>query len=246
MKKVIITSFLVILFLHVVNSQNGDNIGGGPFIKRIENNKIVDWQYNLSSKSAVEKLFFGEINAPIEFFYHPSFEGAYGFRVMKDSLNNCYMLEIKLISNYEEAHKEALNKNKSIGIPANMMSSMPKDIRELIAEHNKAVNSKYFEELPKLYKIKTLVFQISEQFAGKLHKKMVFFIENFVVKDLPHVINDGYDVTFRTVVEYEVWSLSIHVPQGKAEKLSNLCRQIVKDAIDNKLDESKYMSILDK
>ena len=165
---------------------------------------------------------------------------------MKDSLNNCYLLEIRLISNYEEAQKEASNKNKSIGIPANMMSSMPKDIRELIAEHNEAINSKYFEELPKLYKIKTLVFQISDQFADKLHKKMAFFIENFVVKDLPHVINDGYDITFRTVVEYEVWSLSIHVPQGKAEKLSDLCRQIVKDAIDNKLDESKYISILDK
>ncbi|MDR2406808.1 MAG: hypothetical protein LBE13_01650 [Bacteroidales bacterium] len=61
--------------------------------------------YNLKSKTDIEKLFFEDINAMVEFFVEPSIEGAYdsrspyGFRVMRDSLNAGYIIENKRMSN---------------------------------------------------------------------------------------------------------------------------------------------------
>jgi len=63
---------------------------------------------------------------------------------------------------------------------------------------------------------------------------------------LPANIFDGYNVTFRCVVEDELWTLSIQCPQRKALQLSDLFRQIIADGFDNKIDESKYLKLLDE
>ena len=104
---------------------------------------------------------------------------------------------------------------------------------------------KYFEELPKLFKIETRSFSINNQFAEELYKKMASFIDNFKAKGTPPIISDGYSTTFRTVVEDEVWLLWIHNPQGSALKMADLCRRIITDAKENQLDEAKYLSVLD-
>ena len=242
MKRTIIICLLEGFFFSFIFSQNGDHPDGGAFLKRVENNLYMKWLYNLSSKGNVEKLFFGEFNAPVEFFHEPSFEGASGFRIVRDSLKKSYTIELKHVSNYEEAQKEASNKYELFGISD--LSSTPKDLCDKIREHNSAMTSKYFEELPKLFRIETKALSIGDQFAEKLYKKMGSFIEKFKVKGLPNGIDDGYCVTFRTVVEDEVWSLWIHEPQGNALKMSNLCRQIIADAKENQLDEAKYISVL--
>ena len=59
---------------------------------------------------------------------------------------------------------------------------------------------------------------------------MVSFIGTFKTKGALPIMADGYSVTFRTVVEDEVWSLNIHIPQGNAFKKADLCRQIITDA----------------
>ena len=74
---------------------------------------------------------------------------------------------------------------------------------------------------------------------------MVFFINNFKSKGIPGIIMDGYSVTFRTVVDDEVWSLDIHMPAGNAKIMADLCMQIITDAKANQLEESKYLSRLD-
>jgi len=78
------------------------------------------------------------------------------------------------------------------------------------------------EERIKLFQIDSLSFSASTRFAEKLHEKMVSLIANFKAKGVPQIILDGYSVMFCTVVEDEVWSLSIHMPQGSALKIYSI------------------------
>ena len=81
------------------------------FRKTIENNSrddtefmekgyemaIPNGSYNFDSKTDIEMLFFGDLNARIEYFLSPSFESPDGLRILKDSTNNAYLLEVKRI-----------------------------------------------------------------------------------------------------------------------------------------------------
>jgi hypothetical protein len=93
-------------------------------------------------------------------------------------------------------------------------------------------------------KVEIKSIPISDQFAEKLNKKMVSFINNFKAKGIPADMADGYSVTFRTVVDDEVWSLGIHMPAGNAKIIADLCRQIITDANANQLEEPKYLYVL--
>ena len=94
--------------------------------------------------------------------------------------------------------------------------------------------------------IKRNSFTISDQFALLMHQKMVSIIQNFRGSGKPPLIMHGYRVTFRNVVKDEVWSLKIHEPQGRALKLTELCRQIIYDACNTKLNEQRYIKILNE
>ena len=94
-------------------------------------------------------------------------------------------------------------------------------------------------------KVETLSFPISDQFAGMLYSIMSSFIVNFKVKGIPVLSVDGYSVTFRSVVDDEVWSLWMCNPRGNlSRKMAELCVQIITDARATKLDESKYITVL--
>ncbi len=102
-----------------------------------------------------------------------------------------------------------------------------------ISEHHKQANIlKYSDELYKPYRPEPLKFQVSRDLAEKLHKKTSMMIENFKGIGIPLNIYDGFQVTFRCVVEDELWTLSIHYPQGKALRFSDLFRQIIADSFD--------------
>jgi len=94
--------------------------------------------------------------------------------------------------------------------------------------------------------IKRSSFTISDQFALLMHQKMVSIIQNFRGSGKPPLIMHGYRVTFRNVVKDEVSSLKIHEPQGRALKLTELCRQIIYDACNTKLNEQRYIKILNE
>ena len=136
-----------------------------------------------------------------------------------------------------------------IDIPVKLLDSLPRDVFNRIFDYNENIIKNkiamYYEELPKHFKVEIKSIPISNQFADKLYKMMVSFIDNFKVKGIPPVSTDGYSVTFRTVVDDEVWSLEIHMPKGKANSIANLCRDIISDANDDQLEESKYLSVLD-
>ena len=65
-------------------------------------------------------------------------------------------------------------------------------------------------------------------------------------KGKPAGIFDGTTVTFRCIVDDEVWTLTIHEPKGDIRIFSDLCRQIITDAEADKLEESEYIKILKK
>jgi len=250
--KFIVAFFCVFYFISFTFSQNIDH-NGGRFLKRVEYNKNFD-SYNLSSKDNTEKLFFGNINAPVEFYFNPSSEInpciPSGFRIIQDSLNGQYLMEIKWVSNYREASKEAdieaRDERHLIEIPATMLDSLPRHVFNLILDYNSnAVRlRRYFNVLPTYFKVETLSLPISNQLAELLYENFVFIINDFKAKGVLPIILDGYSVTFRTVVEDEVWSLNIHMPKGDALFMSNRCRLIITDAINNQFDEEKYISML--
>lgn len=262
MKRIIVTWFFCAFFISFVFSQNPEEcIDCSNYYKKVECNLILrnDF-YNVRSKGYIEKLFFGDFNALIEFCYDPSSVInpciPSGLRIIRDSSDTSFILEVKYISNYREAAKEASTEAKKaqerqrIDLPAKLLDSLPRDVFNRIFDYNgnilnnKAYLKMYFEELPKHFKVEIKSIPISDQFAEKLYKKMVSFINNFKAKGIPVDMVDGHSVTFRTVVDDEVWSLGIHSPAGNAKIMDNLCMQIITDANANQLEESKYLSVL--
>ena len=262
MKRIIFACFVCVFSIPFAFSQNVKaHFNGGNSLKRIENNMTFGpGFYNIYSKSDLEKLFFGDFNALIEFCYDPSSEVnpcvPSGFRIIRDSLNSSYILEVKHISNYREASKEASKEVKKaqmpklLDLPVRLLDSLSRDVFNQIWEYNrnisgyKVYNKMYSEELPKHFKVEIKSISISNQFAEKLYKMMGSFIDNFTAKGIPGMVLDGYSVSFRTVVADEVWSLGIHEPRGNAEIMTNLCMKIIKDANDDQLDESMNLSVL--
>ena len=222
------------------------------FLKRVESNMLAvytntssgrqQFVYNTESKGDKENLLLGDFNAPVEFFVNPSFEAPSSLRIVKDSLNT-WNLEVKYISNFKEVNGELYDKYPSIGYSF----PVPSDEEiEQMREHNVASSAKRDEECLNLYKVDTLLLRISNQFADQLYEKMVSLIVNFKIKGfLNKLAFDGYSVSFRAVIDYEVWSLWIsNPPDENVQKMANLCLQIITDVQANQLEEKKYIAIL--
>jgi hypothetical protein len=249
MKKIFITGLLWGFLIPFIFSQDGIHVHEAPFVKRIENN-MFQGQYNLNGKVSVEKLFFGDFNAFIEFAFLPSYEAASGFRIVRNSSGSSYTLELKYVSNYEEAHEDASKKYPSTGLSPSELSSISDVRRNQIMEHNRVAFAKQREEIHKSFKIETRTYPVSNRLAEKLHQKMVLCINNFEAKtvsdpNLVPITRDGYSITFRTVVDNAVLqSLWVQNPNEDTLKMADFCREIIADAKANKLDEGKYLSVL--
>jgi len=221
------------------------------FLKRIENN-LIQGEYNLNGKGDVEKLFFGDFNAFVEFTFLPSSGTALGFRIIRNSSDSSYNLELKYVSNYEEANKEASKKYPPIALSSSEFSSITMAERKQIITHNRVAFARQYEEMHKLFNIETRVYPLSNRLAEELQQKIVSTITNFEPKamsdpDVVSIMKDGYSVTFRTVVDNAVlYSLWIQNPNKNFLKMAELCRQIMTDALSNRLDEQKYLTALKK
>ena len=269
MKKLLIIYFLSQLFFVEIFSQNSEQVSQGDYIKRVEYNlSPYENFYNFNCKDETEKFFFGDLNAPVEFFLFEAFEGPSCFRILKHLGSSFYTLEVKYVANYKEAYKESYEKYiKNFMISKEQQLSLSEDSIAILKKKREEMINKEKEERFKLYHVETLTFPISDQFADEFYKKMVFFIDNVKAKrDFPYIdgvlapiktdsgmivergwvisIKDGYSVSFRTVVEDEVWSLSIRMPLGNALKMSDTCRQIISNAINNEFDEEYCFKLL--
>jgi hypothetical protein len=205
---------------------------GGRYTKRIEYNFTSMGGvgcYNLKNKTALQKLFFGDFNGQFEFIAEPSWEanyGGYGVRLFRDSLDRRYLAEDTLDITYMLEIKRVVN--------------LPELLSQ--AREGKILS----EEIFKNYKVETKYIKIEGDFAKKLHAKVVDAIDNFKGYGIPGLIFDGTVFTFRCVVEYELWELTIHEPRGYMKNLANLFNQLIKDAEENILDELKYSTLLDE
>jgi hypothetical protein len=259
MKKIVFFVIVLTMFgCKIALSQDANHIAGGRFLKRIEYNVIIpgmtaaDNSYNLDSKSILERILFGNINSPVEFMLENSPEGDDGilaFRILRSAGMNSYQLEIMRapdIKQMYEARDIISTKVNKIAFPPELMEMISLEGRELIRGRNREADRiKYSDDLYKPYRPKSKTFRIKSKFAEQLHDKMAALIDNFKATGIPPIILDGYEVTFRTVVESEVWSLKIHMPQKNVLMMTNFCRQIIADADAGKPDEMKYIELLE-
>jgi hypothetical protein len=240
-KKIIMSRVLLIILLSIStmqvgfaqNTEIGNTGDGRRFLKRVENNLRssvviisegkVSRSYNLESKTAIERLFFGDINAMVEFYIEPSleaslagpFKGAYGFRMVKDSLDTFYIIEIKYISNWKEVTSKLIEAVPYIDI--------------------------YDKRHVNRYDAGDISCPVKDEFVNKVYGAISSMIKNFVMKGEPAGILDGYTVTFRCVVGDEVWTLTCHVPDGELEQLTEVCKHLIEDIKNNNFDELKYI-----
>ena len=214
MRKIFFIYFWWYLSIPLLSSQDGVHVSGGRFLKRVEYNKsLSEDKYNLDSKKDIDKEFFGDRNAMVEFLFESPRDEASGFCIVSNSKNRRFTLEFK-----------------------------------------------YFRPVPKNYRI-------SKQFADLFYQQMVSLIANFKAKrDFPELSKEDIaymaqnpdikigiiairkgeseKVTFRSVVEDELWTLWVEKPQGNALKMLNFCRQMIADAKSDKFDEKNYLSLL--
>jgi len=241
-------------FVPFVFSQNGIHIDGGDFTKIIEYNMPSEGYDDYLKIEGLNDIFlFSGSNAPVEFLYNHPFNGLSGFRLVRDSLNFSYYIETKRITNYLDVSNSYRSMYQSLGIPPNLLPSIPADVRAQIIAHHRKTHPNYFEGISKRINVKTQSIHVSDQFAETLYEYMVSLIDNFQAKRTPQtvvdgvtysrIIVDGEVVFLKTVVDDEVWSLSIHVPRGNASKMSDICLQIIEVAENNQLDEMKFVSL---
>ncbi len=223
---------------------------GGRYLKRVENiyanhhriilsNGTTTGVPSLDSKQRVDRRFFGDFNAKVEYFFDPSFYPAQGLRIYRDSLDSSYLLEIKTIADYKK-----VNEQVDAEFPLLDASiALPKEQLEKNVQHNRAMLTKQWNEQAKRYRIDSKIVTISDSFAEKVYTKTATTIDTFTQVGPPAQASDGYQVTFRCIVNSELWTFTQHVPEGEIEALSNLFREIIADVQADSFDEAKYLNL---
>ena len=119
------TIFLAIVFLQEVSARDYPV----QFSKRIENNYIksrlenvqpdgsIKPFSNLDGKTDIENLFFEDFNAPVEYFFEREFIEVLGLRIVRDSSDRYYLLEVKSIPKFQEVNRALEKEYPSIGTP---------------------------------------------------------------------------------------------------------------------------------
>ena len=198
------------------------------------------------------------------------------FRIVKDEETGSYKLEIIenpfpdyfYRNNTVKFFLERKNKNTSmkyfmerkilykkteIIMPDEWFSKIPSEIQDSIRKHNEEALvyrlTCYDEALFAPYLAKSQGFRITKELAEKLHDTTAALIRNFKAEGTPAWgLGFPSELTFRCVVGDEVWTLRITDPQrGRRPRLlSDICRQIITDALNNEMNEAEYIKQLDK
>ncbi len=206
--------------------------------------------YNMESKTPVERLFFGDRNAEVEYFFLPSFDGASGLRLVKDACGG-YVLETKRVTNWQEVERQIVEEfpPKGYATVEELMAdverskNLSEEEREREAVENAAMNDRLRRERHRRWTIRTCSVPVSGACAGKLYERIASAIDGFTMKGRPAVIGDGYDVTFRCVVGDELRTLTVQNPDAESvRRLSDLCRRMIADIEAGRFDERECLA----
>lgn len=258
--------FMIIMFVFFSQALISQSIDhgkqGGHFFKSSEYNvaergeKLGHPRYNLERKPIFDRIFFSDTNSFVEFIVAnpPSkADSVMAFRIVKDQNLASYKLEIMQTQNGTQlyfATKDILRKKTEIVMPDEWLSKIPIEIQDSIRKHNEEAAlyklTDYDNELFRYYLVPYQEYPISVELSEKLHDTMATLIHNFKADGIPRTGFLGYplEVTFRCVVGDEVWTLKIMEPQRRALLLSGICTQIINDALNNEINESKYLKQL--
>lgn len=112
---------------------------------------------------------------------------------------------------------------------------------------NKVIFAKRQEESAKLYEVKTVSFPIADSLARKLYANVFIALVTVPSEIKGQGVRDGISVTFRCVVDDQVWTLKYHEPdEGDFLKLTDVSTQMVKDAEAGNFDTAKYLEMLNQ
>lgn len=90
-------------------------------------------------------------------------------------------------------------------------------------------------------------FPIADSLARKLYANVFIALATAPPEIKGQGVNDGISVTFRYVVDGQVWTLNYHEPdEGDLLKLTDVCTQMVKDAEASNFDTTKYLEMLNQ
>lgn len=239
------------MFLSLSDTANSsERIQTKRYTKNIEQTNLTDGKYNLASKTNdIERLLFGDSNAKIEFLFLPSFDGAFGLRIYRDSLDKTNLLETKRIINWNEVN-ERMNKNIRPAEVKTLTLAQWEEQKKQMEERRIRLR----EECLKSYKIANRITIISDTLADLLYAEVKYAIGKIKKEvktesrnpseNIVEIITDGEEAVFRCVVGKELWTLKYHVPEGEYKALSDLFRAMIADVEAGTFDETKYLEAL--
>ncbi|WP_294598480.1 hypothetical protein [uncultured Rikenella sp.] len=243
-------TFVLLIAQEVSEAQQN----GGRFLKRIENNYAnsvrviepdgsVHGMYNFDSKSETERRFFGDFNAPVEFFIAPSFEGSSGLRLYRDSTGG-WILEAKQVANYREVEKKLADEFPLMNFSAEQIGDSI--LIDSSLRHNRAMIRRIRAEAPDRYRIEAKKVPVGEALAKQIYEYTTHMIDRYMGSEYPDMVFDGEQITFRCVVGYDLWTLTLHSPRShEAEKATRLYRQLITDILTGQaIDEERCIRLL--
>lgn len=215
------------------------------YTKTIEPNRL-DASDSVSHKTRLDKRFFGDFNARLEFLLEPPFKSTIGLRIYKMPNNTSFMLEAKRVSNYQEINKQVDAEFPTENTNANVFLALSKAEQQRRLDYNEKVYEKRSQERLKLFKTESITIPLSDSLANKLYDKTTELLRAaLLVGKSPYTIFDGETMTYRCVVDdNEVWTLKYHVPEGDFKALSDLFRRMIADVEAGTFDEAKYLKML--
>lgn len=121
---------------------------------------------NLDGKTDIENLFFEDFNAPVEYFFEREFIEVLGLRIVRDSSDRYYLLEVKSIPKFQEVNRALEKEYPSIGTPLKDLDTVTDSMIRQSVEHNLAMYAKCQEEGPEALSVETRTFRIGERVRG--------------------------------------------------------------------------------
>ncbi len=87
---------------------------------------------------------------------------------------------------------------------------------------------------------------VGEALAKQIYEYTTHMIDRYVGSEYPEMVFDGEQITFRSVVGYDLWTLTLHSPRNhETEKATGLYRQLIADILTGRvIDEERYIWLL--